>query len=74
MHKRNWEQDYADGRFDFLDEPHEQLRHAVISCLISRHAPGEVIDLKYSSPGAVITTFPVLSGTTISPTRVQGEG
>ena len=45
MQKRNWEQDYADGRFDFLDEPHEQLRHAVISCLISRHAPGEVIDL-----------------------------
>ena len=45
MHNRNWEQDYANGRFDFLDEPHEQLRHAVISCLISRHAPGEVIDL-----------------------------
>lgn len=45
MHTRNWEQDYADGRFDFLDAPHEQLRHAVISCLISRHAPGEVIDL-----------------------------
>lgn len=45
MHKRNWEQDYADGRFDFLDEPHEQLRHAVISCLVSRHAPGEVVDL-----------------------------
>ena len=43
--KRNWEQEYADGRFDFLDQPHEQLRHAVISCLISRHAPGEVIDL-----------------------------
>ena len=45
MQNRNWEQDYAGGRFDFLDEPHEQLRHAVISCLISRHAPGEVIDL-----------------------------
>lgn len=45
MSKRNWEQEYADGRFDFLDKPHEQLRHAVISCLISRHAPGEVIDL-----------------------------
>ena len=45
MGKRNWEQDYADGRFAFLDQPHEQLRHAVISCLISRHAPGEVIDL-----------------------------
>lgn len=43
--KRDWEQEYADGRFDFLDKPHEQLRHAVISCLISRHAPGEVIDL-----------------------------
>lgn len=41
----NWEQDYADGRLDFLDRPHEQLRHAVIACLISRHAPGEVIDL-----------------------------
>jgi len=43
--RRNWEQEYADGRFDFLDRPHEQLRHAVIGCLISRHAPGEVIDL-----------------------------
>jgi SAM-dependent methyltransferase len=45
LSRRNWEQDYADGRFDFLDKPHEQLRHAVISCLISRHAPGDVIDL-----------------------------
>ena len=45
MPNRNWERDYADGRFDFLDQPHEQLRHAVISCLISSHAPGEVIDL-----------------------------
>ena len=45
MSNRNWEQEYADGRFDFLDRPHEQLRHAVISCLISQHAPGEVIDL-----------------------------
>ena len=45
MGNRNWEQEYADGRFDFLDRPHEQLRHAVISCLISRHAPGAVIDL-----------------------------
>jgi trans-aconitate methyltransferase len=43
--KRNWEQEYADGRFEFLDRPHEQLRHAVIACLISSHAPGEVIDL-----------------------------
>jgi trans-aconitate methyltransferase len=42
---RDWDQDYAAGRFDFLDRPHEQLRHAVISCVISRHAPGEVIDL-----------------------------
>src|ERR1043165_701949 len=42
---RNWEQEYADGRFNFLDRPHEQLRHAVIACLISQHAPGEVIDL-----------------------------
>ena len=25
MSLRNWEQDYADGRFDFLDQPHEQL-------------------------------------------------
>jgi trans-aconitate methyltransferase len=41
----NWEQDYADGRLDFLDRPHEQLRHAVIACLISRHGQGEVIDL-----------------------------
>ena len=45
MSGRNWEQDYADGRFDFLDRPHEQLRHAVIACLISTHAQGEVIDL-----------------------------
>ena len=45
MGNRNWEREYADGRFDFLDRPHEQLRHAVIACLISRHAPGEVIDL-----------------------------
>ena len=45
MSTRNWEKDYADGRFDFLDRPHEHLRHAVISCMISRHAPGEVIDL-----------------------------
>ena len=45
MAGRNWEQEYADGRFDFLDRPHEQLRHAVIACLISQHAPGEVIDL-----------------------------
>ena len=45
MSTRNWEKDYADGRFDFLDRPHEQLRHAVIACLISSHASGEVIDL-----------------------------
>lgn len=45
MSRRNWEQEYADGRFDFLDRPHEQLRHAVISCMISRHSPGAVIDL-----------------------------
>jgi len=45
MSTRDWEKDYAGGRFDFLDRPHEQLRHAVISCMISRHAPGEVIDL-----------------------------
>ena len=45
MSNRDWEQDYADGRFDFLNKPHEQLRHAVIACLISRHAPGDVIDL-----------------------------
>ncbi|MBP8295479.1 MAG: class I SAM-dependent methyltransferase [Burkholderiales bacterium] len=45
LQKRDWERDYADGRFDFLDRPHEQLRHAVIACVISRHAPGEVIDL-----------------------------
>ena len=49
LHERNWEQDYANGRFDFLDQPHEQLRHAVISCLIARHAPGEVIDLGWGS-------------------------
>ena len=45
MSTRNWEKDYADGRFDFLDRPHEQLRHAVISCMISQYAAGEVIDL-----------------------------
>ena len=45
MNDRNWEQEYSDGRLDFLDQPHEQLRHAVISCLISQHARGEVIDL-----------------------------
>lgn len=42
---RNWEQEYADGCLDFLDRPHEQLRHAVISCLAARHATGEMIDL-----------------------------
>ena len=42
---RDWEQEYATGKLDFLDRPHEQLRHAVIACMISQHAPGEVIDL-----------------------------
>ena len=42
---RDWEQEHASGKLDFLDRPHEQLRHAVIACMISQHAPGEVIDL-----------------------------
>ena len=42
---RDWEQEYTDRCLDFLDRPHEQLRHAVISCLVSQHAPGEMIDL-----------------------------
>ncbi len=42
---RDWEQEHAGGKLDFLDRPHEQLRHAVIACMISQHAPGEVIDL-----------------------------
>ena len=42
---RNWEQEHASGKLDFLDRPHEQLRHAVIACMIAEHAPGEVIDL-----------------------------
>lgn len=40
-----WESRYTEGKLDFLDRPHEQLRHAVIGCLISQHARGEVIDL-----------------------------
>ena len=42
---RDWEQEHASGKLDFLDRPHEQLRHAVIACMIAEHAPGEVIDL-----------------------------
>jgi trans-aconitate methyltransferase len=42
---RDWEQEHASGKLDFLDRPHEQLRHAVIACMIAQHAPGEVIDL-----------------------------
>src|SRR5262245_48588246 len=42
---RDWEQEHASGKLDFLDRAHEQLRHAVIACMISQHAPGEVIDL-----------------------------
>lgn len=42
---RDWEREHASGKLDFLDRPHEQLRHAVIACMIAEHAPGEVIDL-----------------------------
>jgi len=42
---RDWEQEHSSGKLDFLDRPHEQLRHAVIACMISQYAPGEVIDL-----------------------------
>lgn len=42
---RDWEQEYTTGKLDFLDRPHEQLRHAVIACMIAQHAPGAVIDL-----------------------------
>lgn len=42
---RDWEQEHASGKLDFLDRPHEQLRHAVIACMIAEHANGEVIDL-----------------------------
>lgn len=42
---RDWEQEHASGKLDFLDRPHEQLRHAVIACMIAEHASGEVIDL-----------------------------
>ena len=42
---RDWQQEYCSGKLDFLDRPHEQLRHAVIACMIAQHAPGEVIDL-----------------------------
>jgi trans-aconitate methyltransferase len=42
---RNWEQEHVSGKLDFLDRPHEQLRHAVIACMISQHARGELIDL-----------------------------
>ena len=42
---RDWEREHAGGKLDFLDRPHEQLRHAVIACMIAEHARGEVIDL-----------------------------
>ena len=42
---RDWEQEHASGKLDFLNRPHEQLRHALIACMIAQHARGEVIDL-----------------------------
>ncbi|MEZ5774248.1 MAG: class I SAM-dependent methyltransferase [Hyphomicrobiaceae bacterium] len=41
----DWEREYSEGRWDFLEKPHEQLRHAVMASLIGQHARGEVIDL-----------------------------
>lgn len=43
--ERDWNQEHATGKLDFLDRPDEQLRHAVISCLVSSHGRGTVLDL-----------------------------
>src|SRR5262245_60989817 len=42
---RDWEQEHASGKLDFLDRPHEQLRHAVIASTIAGRASGEVVGL-----------------------------
>ena len=73
---RNWEQEHASGKLDFLDRPHEQLRHAVIACMIAQHASGEVIDLgcgrghqlAWLRPGDVTRYI----GVDVSPTALTG--
>ncbi len=58
---RDWNQEYVDGRWNFLDNPDEQVRLACVAGFIAAHAPGEVIDLgsgkgrllNYARPGSI---------------------
>ena len=73
---RDWDREHASGKLDFLDRPHEQLRHAVIACMISQHAAGEVLDLGCGRGHQLAWLRPEdvsrYTGVDVSPTALAG--
>ena len=52
--KKQWDEDYSKGRWDFLSSADEQTRLACIAAFIASYTPGEILDLG-CGPGDLLT-------------------
>ncbi len=75
-----WDEEYAGGRWQFLDNPEEQMRHACIASFIATYTPGEVLDLgcgpahllQWVKPGSV-TRYTGVDVSEVALTRVPDQ-